>query len=748
MPDPPATVYAGNPRRRATRGVRVGPLIIGDKHAVVIQSMTVSDTLDTDAVVAEVKSLVAAGCPLVRLTAPSIRDAENLREIRRRLEAEGIRVPMAADIHFTPNAAVVAAAIVEKVRINPGNYADRKRFAVREYTDAEYAAEVPRVAQALRPLVEALQAHGGALRIGTNHGSLSDRVMNRFGDTPAGMVESALEFVRAGESMGFRDIVLSMKSSVPGVMIAAYRLLAVRLDEAGMDYPLHLGVTEAGDGLEARVKSAIGIGSLLVDGIGDTIRVSLAEDSVHELPAARAILAAVEEETGAGEGAGEGAGAGSAPSRGRVATIGGSNETDDSRRNRPQNRPDHAGPAWWKSRTDPQPRRRSEPWVLGQLGLGGDFPVRVEARASLPVGRPAPVDTVGPGQASGAANPSSAPASRSLAASLLGPEGDAPEFVSVRPVADPLARPSEILEALDAFRLSFAPQPVPPLLLEWTFLGQGEVHLLEAALRFVDGLSLGIAGSTDPGNEDRFRLLARLLLRAHRPVRFRLPATEMAPGAIANQVAALCRGEGLNTIGFLCASGPRWIERTRDLALGLAETRDPIFLEVPSAGPLPALRAGAVLLDGIGDSLCLDPSIPATPWPAGGRAWSEERARAAWTILQACRLRLTRAEFIACPSCGRTQFDLQSVTATIRARTEHLRGVKIAVMGCIVNGPGEMADADFGYVGSGPGKVDLYVGKERVRQGVAEAEAPERLIELIREHGSWIEPGDGTPSAP
>jgi (E)-4-hydroxy-3-methylbut-2-enyl-diphosphate synthase len=546
--------------------------------------------------------------------------------------------------------------------------------------------------------------------------------------------------VRAGELMGFREIVLSMKSSVPGIMIAAYRLLAARLDEAGMDYPIHLGVTEAGNGLEARVKSAIGIGSLLVDGIGDTIRVSLAEDSVHELPAARAILAAVEEEAGAG--------AGSAPTRGRIASIDGGSSTDHSGRNDPRGGPDHTGPAWWKSRTDPQPRRRSEPWVLGQLGLGGGFPVRVEARASLPVGRPAPVDAVGPGHASGSADPSSAPASRSLAESFLGPEGEAPEFVSVRPVAGPLVRPSEIIDALDAFRLSFAPQPVPPLLLEWTFLGQGEVHLLEAALRFVDGLSLGIAGSTEPGDEDRFRLLARLLLRARRPVRFRLPATETAPSAIATRVAALCRGEGLNTIGFLCASGPRWIERTRNLALGLAETRDPIFLEVPPAGPLSALRAGAVLLDGIGDSLCLDPSIPATPWPAGGRAWSAEPVHAAWTILQACRLRLTRAEFIACPSCGRTQFDLQSVTATIRARTEHLRGVKIAVMGCVVNGPGEMADADFGYVGSGPGKVDLYVGKEKVRPGVAEAEASERLIELIREHGRWIEPGDRSPSAP
>ena len=708
-----AASYPGHARRR-TRGVRVGPLTIGGGRAIVIQSMIVSDTLDTEAVVAEVTSLVAAGCPLVRLAVPSLREAENLREIRRRLDAEGVRVPLVADIHFTPNAAVAAAAIVEKIRVNPGNFADRKRFAVREYTDVQYAGEVARVAETLRPLVAALREHRSALRIGTNHGSLSDRVMNRFGDTPAGMVESALEFVRACESMEFREIVLSMKSSVPGVMIAAYRLLAARMDEAGMDYPIHLGVTEAGDGMEARVKSAIGIGSLLADGIGDTIRVSLAEDSAHEIPAARAILAAVEEEAGAA------AAVDAARPPETIAPGRGGDDRDGAGRGNLGGPQDRAGSPWWRARTDPQPRRRSQPWVLGGLGMGGEFPVRVEARVVLPVG-----GTV----------------TSSPARLLTGIEGEAPEFISVRSADDAEARPSLIIEALDAFRLSLTPLQVPPLLLEWSFFGQSEVHLLEGALPFVDGLSLAITQPAGQRDEDRVRLLARLLLRARKPVRFRLPTSATAPGTTAAHVAALCRGEGLNTVGFLCDPGPRWIERTRDLALGLAETMAPIFLEVPPAGPLGALRAGAMLLDGIGDALCLDPSIPATPWPAGGRTWSEDPVRSAWTILQACRLRLTRAEFIACPSCGRTQFDLQSVTATIRARTEHLRGVKIAVMGCIVNGPGEMADADFGYVGSGPGKVDLYVGKDRVRQGVAAADATDRLVDLIREHGRWVEPG-------
>jgi (E)-4-hydroxy-3-methylbut-2-enyl-diphosphate synthase len=285
------------PTRFPTRVVSVGPLKIGGDHPILIQSMTISDTRDTESVVREIRSLVDAGCPLVRLTAPSQLDAENLREIRRRLAADGIRVPMVADIHFTPNAALVAADIVEKVRINPGNYSDRKKFRVFEISDADYAAELERLRDELLPLVKKLKANGAALRIGTNHGSLSDRIMNRYGDTPEGMVESALEFARICEDEGYHDIVLSMKSSIPSVMIAAYRHLVTKMTEEGMNYPIHLGVTEAGNGLEGRVKSAIGIGSLLASGIGDTIRVSLTEDSHHELAAARNILEAVRMET-------------------------------------------------------------------------------------------------------------------------------------------------------------------------------------------------------------------------------------------------------------------------------------------------------------------------------------------------------------------------------------------------------------------------------------------------------------------
>ena len=699
-PDPTPSPIEPRPacRRRKTRGVRIGSLAIGSDHPVLMQSMTVSDTLDTDAVVAEIRGLVEAGCPLVRLTAPSIREAEHLRTIRQRLRAEGIVVPMVADIHYTPNAALAAAGIVEKVRINPGNYADKKSFAAREYDDATYAAELGRVAERFRPLVTELKRHGCALRIGVNHGSLSDRIMNRFGDTPEGMVESALEFLRLCEEMEYHDVVLSMKSSVAGVMIAAYRLLVLQMREEGLDHPLHLGVTEAGDGLEGRIKSAIGIGSLLVDGIGDTIRVSLTEDSRHEIAAARAILAAVETETGSPAG---------------PWTKGG---------------PELAPPPPFSTGG----RRTSQPWVLGRLAIGGSFPVRVEERLVLRVGRPGPTEdrrapVTTPFRPDAATTPSREPA----------------EFISLRPAFDPEARPSALIEALDRFRTARAgtePDAMPPLLLEWGFLRPGDIHLLEAVLPLIDGLSLSLEDAVDFEDSDRFRLLARLLVRARKPVRWRIAAQIGEPGATATRLSALCHREGLNTIGFLCEPGPRWIARTRHLEEALASTPDLHFLEVPPRGPAPALLAGSVLLDGIGDALCLNPELPTDPWPPGGRIWVEDPVAGAWAILQGCRLRLTRAEFIACPSCCRTQFDLQAVTAVIRSRTEHLKGVKIAIMGCVVNGPGEMADADFGYVGSGPGRVDLYVGRDRVQAGLREGEAPDRLVELIRSRGCWVDP--------
>ncbi len=670
-------------RRRKTRVVEVGPLKIGGDNPILIQSMTIADTMETDAVVREIRELYDAGCPLVRVTAPHVPAAENLREIKRRLRAAGLEVPLVADIHFTPNAALVAAEIVEKVRVNPGNYADRKRFATREYSDAEYASELDRLRNAFLPLVRRCKETGAAMRIGTNHGSLSDRIMNRYGDTPAGMVESALEFVRICEDEGYHAIVLSMKSSIPSVMIAAYRLLVERMDALGMHYPLHLGVTEAGDGLEGRIKSAVGIGSLLADGIGDTIRVSLTEDSVHELPAARAILDAVARELASRD-------------QERVVIA------------------DSPSGARGLSTDAVRPRRATNAWVLGSLLVGGSAPVRVEQRIELP-----PADT--------------APTGVDLA--LLGQDGGA-ELLSI---AWRDAWPS--LADLRSLRAQIGGTP---LLLEGAIRGDADVAALSALLPVVDAASLAFEHRASIEASDPYvRQAARALLSARKPARFRLRTQDSAEDAI--RIDDICRAEGLNLTGYILDPRPGWIEATRALAASLP-TGALLFLEAPLEGPDAGLLAGAALTDGIGDALCLI-SCATPAWPRSERKWEESPVESAYTILQATRLRLTKAEFIACPSCGRTMFDLQTTTARIQARTGHLKGVKIAVMGCIVNGPGEMADADFGYVGSGPAKVDLYVGKDRVRQGVPQHEAEDRLVELIQAHGRWIDPATGAPFA-
>jgi len=659
------------PTRFPTRVVSVGPLKIGGDHPILVQSMTISDTRDTESVVREIRLLVDAGCPLVRLTAPSQLDAENLREIRRRLAADGIRVPMVADIHFTPNAALVAADIVEKVRINPGNYSDRKKFRVFEISDADYALELERLREEFLPLVRKLKANGAALRIGTNHGSLSDRIMNRYGDTPEGMVESALEFVRICEDEGYHDIVLSMKSSIPSVMIAAYRHLVAKMTEEGMSYPMHLGVTEAGNGLEGRVKSAIGIGSLLATGIGDTIRVSLTEDSHHELAAAREILEAVRRET---------------------------------------ERPVLGAEAWvetplWRERPARRfaARRRTFPWSLGALTAGADAPPRVEWR----LGESWRTLTSG-----------------EIAARTRGEEPA--ELASLVLGERDLAGDTRLSQSLAELRARLSPLP---LLLELPAgLDGGTLRHLGAS---ADAIGLPVPEDSAAPQADDLRT-AGIAIR-WRVVQGRHPAEAVA--RLRAHPAAFSRD------AFLIEPGFGFLSRARLLARELGEGGPPLFLAVPKEGASSALSAGPLLLEGIGDGLCLvaPGAIPERPWPAGGVSWTTDPIADAYRLLQACRVRLTRAEFIACPSCGRTQFDLQTTTQRIRRRTEHLRGVKIAIMGCIVNGPGEMADADFGYVGSGKGRVDLYVGKERVAKSIPEDDAEERLVALIREHGRWVE---------
>jgi (E)-4-hydroxy-3-methylbut-2-enyl-diphosphate synthase len=530
---------------------------------------------------------------------PTRRDAEALPEIRRRMAAERLRVPLVADIHFNPRLALDVTPHVEKVRINPGNYVDQKKFAVREYSDAEYAAELTRVEETLVPLIRALKQHGRSLRIGVNHGSLSDRVMNRHGDTPLGMVECAMEYLRILARHGYHETIVSMKSSNPRVVIQAYRLLALRMAEEGMDYPLHLGVTEAGDGLDGRVKSAVGIGSLLCDGLGDTIRVSLTEASANEIPAARALVAALESLRSAP----------AWPEQAFRAAIGSA-------------------------------RRPTDRIQIGAVSVGGSEPVAFFAGGAAAAQDAAGLETAR-GEGFDGALPIDQPA----------PNGDA-----------------------------FAP---------WLLLDERD-------LKRDGGENLLPRQSAPP------RLL---LLRSDHPL---YPVRRLA--------------------GLLADRGLRW----------------PIGVVLPAAGRgtgsqarmlATAAEVGNLASDGLLDALVCSSHDAGSPEAEFGR-----------TLLQASRLRTYKTEFISCPSCGRTLFDLEETTARIKARTSHLAGVKIAVMGCIVNGPGEMADADFGYVGGAPGKVALYKGHTIVERGVPTEQAVERLVQLIKDEGKWVEPGAGLPN--
>jgi len=641
--------------RRPTREVRIGNVGVGGTNSIRVQSMTTTDTQDTEATAAQVTRLAQAGCEIVRITAPGIKDAENLGPIKQACLERGVDVPLVADIHFTPNAALEAAIHVEKVRINPGNYADKKRFEIREYSEAQYAEELARVAERFLPLVLRCKELGRALRIGTNHGSLSDRIMNRYGDSPGGMVESALEFLDVCEAEAFHDVVFSMKASNPQVAIHAYRLLSARLAERAPDlpsYPFHVGVTEAGDGDDGRVKSAIGIGALLEDGIGETIRVSLTEDPVKEVPVAQALARRYDEraETAAPQ----------AP---------GADFVDDPFVH----------------------QRRATHRVLE---MGGDSPVRVE----LDLG-PVPQD---------------AKIAIDELVAAKGRLGDvACEGLSLDVVDDvDVERAKAFAEEADKQGLA----------LPRAFRGTPErlSPLGGCADRLVYELTAGPTSSLEaPGV----------------PVEwcFRVPPFELEKVLDASLAASAPPA----LISFL-AEPP-----TQTVRLGVALLRARGLDSIPivlrhradpfEPGEAALLRAatdlGAPLCDGIGDAVCL-----------GGLGAPERDVSLAYRILQGARQRTSWTEFISCPSCGRTLFDLEETTARIKQRTEHLPGLKIAVMGCIVNGPGEMADADFGYVGSGVGKVSLYVGHECVVRNVPEVAAPDRLVELIREHGRWVEP--------
>ena len=638
--------------RQATRPVQIGGVTVGGDAPIVLQSMTTADTMDVEATVAESLRMIEAGCQIVRITAPSKREAEALGEIRSRLDAAGhSQIPLVADIHFTPNAAEVAADHVEKIRVNPGNYADKKKFETHEYTPETYAAELDRIRERFTPLVLKCKALGRAMRIGTNHGSLSDRILSHYGDTPLGMVESAMEFLNICRDEDYHDIVLSMKASNPQVMVQAYRMLADRMREEGMAYPLHLGVTEAGEGEDGRIKSAVGIGTLLAEGLGDTIRVSLTEAPEAEIPVARMLA----EQAVAAQSA-EDAVAASTPE-----------------------------PAGFDRYVYSRRVTRAVAMVGGQ-----QVPVVCHDLTGRPL-TPAGLHGMG----------------HRYQTDLDKWEADdaACDLIFIGDRTCDFALPGWLRALQDGTT--------------WSQHG-GTVERHHPIWDW-DGFT--VAKQKEGGVDPQLNLL---LLDADALTAER--AEELAQEK-ASVVLCLTSAQA-NALASLRAAFFRLVHAGCDLPVIVR--RD---LHGESAEAL-QLRAsselGGLLLDGFGDGLWVAGDVGLD----GGLRFLN---RTAFGILQATRTRISRTEYISCPSCGRTLFDLQETTAKIRSVTDHLKGVKIGIMGCIVNGPGEMADADYGYVGTGPGKITLYKEKEVVRRNIPEDEAVEALIDLIREHGDWVE---------
>jgi len=642
-----------HPTRLLTREVQIGDTPVGGANPIRIQSMTTTDTLDTEGTVAQAIRMIEAGCEYVRVTAPSKKEAENLKNIREALWKHGYKTPLVADIHFTPNAAEIAARYVEKVRVNPGNYADKKKFEFIEYTDEAYQSELQRIYERFSPLVKQCKELGRAMRIGTNHGSLSDRIMSRYGDTPEGMVASALEFIDICEDHGYYDLVVSMKASNAQVMVQAYRLLAARMQERGNVYPLHLGVTEAGDGEDGRIKSALGIGALLADGLGDTVRVSLTEPPENEMPVGRYLVRHYE----------------------KLHTLEGAALAD------------------LGCPIDPYHFTRRHTQEV--LNLGGENVPRVIAH--LP---------------------------------------------------QPLTQEQDLLPLGHYFSVQQDKWSMTDLGVDWVYPGDQPLPFMLP--NGVKTLLNAAAWATLP--EDQ---------RAHR-FPFFASSHELEQSAVvsnqANFVALTSHDLADPNFDYTTRPHVIWVlteQHGNRLAawrnvlfqLYKHENHNPVVLRAevrPDAQDhtqsdhakfsLSAACEGAQLLvDGMVDGLWLVPT-EATPLEVANRT--------AFGMLQAARQRITKTEYISCPSCGRTLFDLEETTARIRKRTEHLKGVKIGIMGCIVNGPGEMADADYGYVGSGPDQITLYKGQEVVRRNVKTAEAVDALIDIIREHGDWLEPAE------
>lgn len=681
-----STKYNESPffyKRRPTREVMVGGVGIGGKNPIRIQSMITSNTRDTEASIKQIADLEKAGSEIVRLTVPSQADADNLPNIRKRMKELGLTVPLVADIHFTPQVALKCVEWVEKVRINPGNFADKKKFEIIEYTDKDYNEELERIEEVFTPLVLRAKELGVAMRIGTNHGSLSDRIMNRFGDTPLGMVESALEFIRIAERNSYKDIVVSMKASNPQVMIQAYRMLVSRFYDLGMDYPLHLGVTEAGDGKDGRIKSAIGIGSLLEDGLGDTIRVSLTEDAIYEIPVAKELVRKYNE------------------------SLQKEIETKTNTVSSPSKpNPEETRETIYTEFRDPFQYSRfySKELNLGDTKLGDTSPVRIEI--CFPFFGTESVEEV---------------------LNLIQREaksGRIPEILHFQ-----IDSELDLLSLGTMVRRGSFPLPVSvELSQELTYQYDSLAEDLYRVQKWVIRPNLFFQESEESW-DDLLDFVTRYA-KDKRCVEWSIDSTDIH---LTEKIAKESKKRKIENLLFSVKNGD--LLSVRKLAFHLRESDYPIALvthskEKESLLYESSIQAGGSLLDGIGDVLRL----------SYGDGEPEESLHFSFDILQATRLRLTKTEYISCPSCGRTMFDLQSTTAMIKKRTGHLKGVKIAVMGCIVNGPGEMADADFGYVGAGIGKVHLYKGKEIVKKGVSEDEAADQLIDLIRENGMWNDP--------
>ncbi|UII35139.1 (E)-4-hydroxy-3-methylbut-2-enyl-diphosphate synthase [Fulvivirga ulvae] len=638
--------------RRKTRVVDIGGIPLGGDYPIRVQSMTTVDTMDTLGSVEQVIRMVDAGCEYVRITAPSIKEAQNLEEIKKELRRRGYNVPLIADIHFTPNAAELAARIVEKVRINPGNYADKKKFEQIEYTDESYNAELDRIREKFTPLVKICKEYGTAMRIGTNHGSLSDRIMSRYGDTPLGMVESALEFLRICNDLDYHDIVLSMKASNTQVMVQAYRLLVNKLDEEGLQpYPLHLGVTEAGEGEDGRIKSAVGIGVLLEDGLGDTVRVSLTEEPELEAPVAKTMV-----------------------------------DRYNNRAGHKSIEPVNENPV--------DPFSYSRRYTHEVANVGGQNVPRVIADIS---------------------------------------KLDTDDYKDLKGIGH------FYLPEPDKWRMN-------DLGADYVYSGNSPVQfMLPNGLKEILDYKIW-AEASDKVNKVPMLTVDEYLSNnlKHNEINFiRLELEDLDEGLLSSLIAD-------HTVVIVLETHNEH---------GMAEQRRAFFKLINAKADIPviikrsypalsddqlqiyaATDVGGLLIDGLGDGVMLGTEN-------AGKGRSKEQLlnlienynNTGFGILQAARTRMTKTEYISCPSCGRTLFDLQETTAMIRKRTDHLKGVKIGIMGCIVNGPGEMADADYGYVGSGKGKITLYKGQEVVKRGVPSERAVDELIEIIREGGDWLE---------